>query len=163
MFQQQLGGAELPAPLRDKLQDQTLENLIQNALLAQRTEKLGYRASSADLREAIQGVPGFQIARPVFPGGSEGRSGAGRDLARELRESELRTDVRRVQLEGGIRASNFLTPSELKRLTSLEDQQREVRYFVLPADKFAAGIKVDDAAVAAYYKAHQSQYMTARV
>ena len=160
MFQQQLGGAELPAPLRDKLQDQTLENLIQNALLAQRTEKLGYRASSADLREAIQGVPGFQIAGQYSPEAAKAAL-AQAGISLETFENELRTDVRRVQLEGGIRASNFLTPSELKRLTSLEDQQREVRYFVLPADKFAAGIKVDDAAVAAYYKAHQSQYMTA--
>ena len=160
MFQQQLGGAELPAPLRDKLQDQTLENLIQNALLAQRTEKLGYRASSADLREAIHGVPGFQIAGQYSPEAAKAAL-AQAGISLETFENELRTDVRRVQLEGGIRASNFLTPSELKRLTSLEDQQREVRYFVLPADKFAAGIKVDDAAVAAYYKAHQSQYMTA--
>jgi len=160
MFQQQLGGAELPAPLRDKLQDQTLENLIQNALLAQRTEKLGYRASSADLREAVQGVPGFQIAGQYSPEAAKAAL-AQAGISLETFENELRTDVRRVQLEGGIRASNFLTPSELKRLTSLEDQQREVRYFVLPADKFAAGIKVDDAAVAAYYKAHQSQYMTA--
>ncbi|MGB9330936.1 MAG: SurA N-terminal domain-containing protein, partial [Steroidobacteraceae bacterium] len=160
MFQQQLGGAELPAPLRDKLQDQTLENLIQNALLAQRTEKLGYRVSNADLREAIQGERAFQIAGQYSPEAAKAAL-AQAGISLETFENELRTDVRRVQLEGGIRASNFLTPSELKRLTTLEDQQREVRYFVLPADKFTVGIKLDDATVAAYYKAHQSQYMTA--
>jgi peptidyl-prolyl cis-trans isomerase D len=159
MFQQSLGGAELPAQLRDRLQDQTLERLIQSALLAQRTEKLGYRVSSADLREAILGVPAFQIGGQYSPEAAKAAL-AQAGISLDTFENELRTDVRRVQLEGGIRASNFLTPSELKRLTALEDQQRELRYFVLPADKFSAGIKVDDAAVAAYYKAHQSQYMT---
>jgi peptidyl-prolyl cis-trans isomerase D len=159
MWQQRLGGAELPAPLRDKLQDQTLENLIQSALLAQRTEQLGYRVSSADLHEAIQGEPAFQIGGQYSPEAAKAAlAQAGISLA--TFENELRMDVRRVQLEGGIRASNFLTPSELQRLTALEDQQREVRYFVLPADKFSAAIKVDEAAAAAYYKAHQSQYMT---
>jgi peptidyl-prolyl cis-trans isomerase D len=159
MWQQRLGGAELPAQLRDKLQDQTLEGLIQSALLAQRTEKLGYRVSSADLREAIQGEPAFQISGEYSPEAAKAAL-AQAGISLETFENELRTDVRRVQLEGGIRASNFLTPSELKRLTTLEDQQREVRYLVLPVDKFSAGIKVDEAAVAAYYKAHQSQYMT---
>ena len=68
--------------------------------------------------------------------------------------------MRRLHLEGGIRASNFLTAAELTRLSALEDQQREVRYFTLAAEQFAGSVKVDDAAVEAYYKAHQSQYMT---
>jgi peptidyl-prolyl cis-trans isomerase D len=72
----------------------------------------------------------------------------------------LGTDVQRMQLEGGIRASGFLTAAELKRLADLEDQEREVRYFVLPADQFKSAAKTDDAAVQAYYQAHQSQYLT---
>ena len=64
-----------------------------------------------------------------------------------------------MQLEGGIRASNFLTPAEAKRLSALEDQEREVRFFLLPAERYSGVAKVDDAAVEAYYKAHQAQYM----
>lgn len=159
MWQQRLGGAELPAQLRDKLQDQTLENLIQDALMAQRTESLGYRASPAQLHEAIQSLPAFQVAGKYNAEAARAallQSGISLDAF----ENQIRTEVRRVQLEGGIRSSNFLTPAELARLTSLEDQQREVRYLVLNADRFATGAKVDEAAVEAYYKAHQPQYMT---
>ncbi|HKD53459.1 MAG TPA: peptidyl-prolyl cis-trans isomerase, partial [Steroidobacteraceae bacterium] len=42
----------------------------------------------------------------------------------------------------------------------LENEEREVRYLVLAADQFKPAAKVNDAAVAAYYKAHQSDYMT---
>src|SRR5580658_2708516 len=61
MWQQRLGGAALPDQVRDQLQNQTLEGLIQNSLVAQRTQNLGYRVSPAELHEAIQSEPAFQI------------------------------------------------------------------------------------------------------
>jgi len=159
MWQQRLGGAEFPPQLREKLQDQTLEGLISGALIAQRTQDLGYRVSSAQLHEAIQQEPAFQIGGKYSPEAAKAAL-AQAGLSLDTFESQLRTDSRRLQLEGGIRASNFLTPAELKRMNALEDQQREVRYFVLPADKYAAAVKVDDAAIGAYYKGHQAQFMT---
>src|SRR5215471_13851342 len=44
-WQQRLGGQDIPAPLRGRLQDQVLEGLISRALLDQRTRELGYRVS----------------------------------------------------------------------------------------------------------------------
>ena len=64
-------------------------------------------------------------------------------------KEQLRTDLQQLQLEGGIRVSDFLTPAELTRLTELEDQQREVRYLILPADRFHSSKTADDAAVQA--------------
>ena len=60
----------------------------------------------------------------------------------------MQADVQATQLEGGIRGSEFVTPLEQKRIAELENQEREVRYFVLPLDKFKPD-KVDDAAVQA--------------
>jgi peptidyl-prolyl cis-trans isomerase D len=153
-WQQRLGGAELPAQLRDKLQEQSLEGLIQNALLDQRTQALGYRVGPEQLREAIQEEPAFQVGGQYSPEAAKAilqQEG----IPLETFENQLRRDVRRVQLEGGIRASNFLTPAEAKRLSALEDQEREVRFFVLPPERYSGVAKVDDAAVEAYYKAHQ--------
>ena len=158
-WQQRLGGAELPAQLRDKLQDQSLESLIENVLLDQRTQSLGYRVSPEQLREAIQGEPAFQVAGQYSPEAAKAIL-AQEGIPLETFENQLRRDARRMQLEGGIRASNFLTPAEAKRLAALEDQEREVRFFVLPAERYSAAAKVDDAAVEAYYKTHQAQYMT---
>jgi peptidyl-prolyl cis-trans isomerase D len=158
-WQQRLGGTEIPAQLRATLQNQVLESLIRSALLTERTQKLGYRVSHAALTEAVQEEPAFQINGQYSPEAARAAL-AQAGISLEAYESELRTEVQRMQLEGGIRASDFLTTTELARLTDLENQEREVRYLVLAPDLFKAAVKVDDAAIAAYYKSHLSQYMT---
>ena len=157
-WQQRLGGAELPAKLRTRLQDEVLENMIRTTLLTERTQDLGYRVSRQQLHEAIQSEPAFQIGGQYSPEAARSAL-AQAGIPLEKFEQELRGDVQRAQLEGGIRASDFVTPQELKRLGELENQEREVRYFLLPVEQFKPA-SIDDAAVQAYYKEHQAQYMT---
>jgi peptidyl-prolyl cis-trans isomerase D len=73
---------------------------------------------------------------------------------------QLRRGLERQQIEQAIVVSNFLTPTEVKRIQSLEGEQREVRFLALQPEKFAAKAVTDDAAVEAYYKANQAKYMT---
>jgi len=156
-WQQRLGGAELPAELRTRLQDQVLEGMIRAALLDGHTHDLGYRIGHGEVLAAIKSEPAFQIEGKYSAAAAEdalARSG----LTIGTFQDELSRDLRRGQLEDGIRGSDFLTPTELARVRELEDQEREVRYLVLPADKFP-GAPADDAAVQAYYQAHQAQYM----
>jgi peptidyl-prolyl cis-trans isomerase D len=159
MWQQRLGGAEIPPELRTQLQNQVLESLIRSALLTQRTHDLGYRVSHAALAEAVQNEPAFQVNGQYSPEAARAAL-AQAGISLDAYETQLHSEVQRLQLEGGIRASDFVTAPELKRLTDLEDQEREVRYLVLPPDQFKSAVKIDDAAVQAYYKAHAAQYMT---
>jgi peptidyl-prolyl cis-trans isomerase D len=158
-WQQRLGGAEIPAELRTQLQNQVLESLIRSALLTQRTHDLGYRVGHAQLTEAVQSEPAFQVNGEYSPEAARAAL-AQAGISLDAYEQQLRTEVQQLQLEAGIRASDFLTAVELKRLADLENQEREVRYLVLPPDQFKAAVKIDDAAVEAYYKAHAAQYMT---
>jgi peptidyl-prolyl cis-trans isomerase D len=157
-WQQRLGGAELPAELRTRLQDQVLEGMIRNTLLAERTHDLGYRVSHDDIVAAVHSTRAFQIEGQYSPEAArDALARAG--ITPEAFESELRDDLRRTQLESAIRGSDFVTPAEFQRVRELEDQEREVRWLALPADKFPTPA-VDDAAVQAYYAAHQAQYLT---
>ncbi len=158
MWQQRLGGSELPPQLRARLQDQVLESLIRRALLTERSHDLGYRVSNQALLEAVQGEPAFQVDGKYDPQAARAAL-AQAGVTLDTYEQQLRTDLQQLQLEGGIRVSDFLTPAELTRLSDLEDQQREVRYLILPADRFRPSAAIDDAAVQAYYKEHQAQYM----
>jgi peptidyl-prolyl cis-trans isomerase D len=158
-WQQRLGGAELPPPLRTQLQEQTLEGLVRNTLLRQRTHELGYRVSHDDLVEAIQSEPAFQVGGQYSAEEAKARLAAA-GIPLETFQDNLREQLQRTQLEGGIRVSDFLTPVELTRLTDLQDQEREVRFFILPTERFKSATPVDEAAVQAYYKAHQAQFMT---
>jgi peptidyl-prolyl cis-trans isomerase D len=157
-WQQRLGGAELPVQLRDQLQDEVLEGLIRSALVAQRTQDLGYRVSHDQLLNAIHSEPAFQLGGQYSPDAAKAAL-AQAGISLDEFQGELRSDLRRSQLENGIRVTEFLTPTELKRLKNLEDEEREVRYLILPDDKFPAA-PPDDAAIAAYYQAHQAQYLT---
>src|SRR5215475_12714328 len=158
MWQQRLGGSELPAPLRTRLQDQVLESLIRRELLTKRSHDLGYRVSDAALREAVQSEPAFQVDGVYSPDAAKAAL-AQAGISVDTYKDQLRTELQQLQLEGGIRASYFLTPAELTRLTDLEDQQREVRFITVPADRFHSATAVTDAAVQAYYKEHLAQFM----
>ena len=156
-MQQRFGGAELPEGLRTHFQDQVLEGLIRDALMTDRTHSLGYRATDAAVQDAISKEPAFQV-EGVFSAPAAKALLAQNGLSVEAYANDVRSSLQRQQLEGGIRASDFITPAELARAQALENEQREVRYVQLPADKFP-GPAIDDAAVQAYYKAHQAGYM----
>lgn len=157
-LQQSFGAQDIPAALRERFQDQVLEGLIRDALMTQRTHDLGYRVTDADLQEAIRNESAFQIEGKYSPDVAKAAL-AQAGLSVERFESELRSQLQRAQLENGIRVSDFLTPREIAQARTLQAEQREVRYAVLPVDKFS-GTAVDDAAVQAYYKSHQIQFMT---
>jgi peptidyl-prolyl cis-trans isomerase D len=157
-WQQRFGG-DIPAQEKSILQDQMLESMVRDLLVTQRAHNLGYRVSDDDLIKAIQAVPRFQIAGQYSPDAAKlVLSQMGVSLPEF--ETEMRSSLQREQLEGAIGESDFATPREVDRMRSLQDQQREVRYALLPADKFGADAKIDDAAVQAYYKAHAKDFMT---
>jgi peptidyl-prolyl cis-trans isomerase D len=157
-WQQRFGG-DIPAQEKSILQDQMLESMVRDLLMTQRAHDLGYRVSNNDLIRAIQEVPRFQIAGQYSPEAAKlVLSQMGISLPEF--ETEMRSSLQREQLENAIGESDFATAREVDRMRSLQDQQREVRYALLPADKFGADAKIDDAAVQAYYKAHEKDFMT---
>jgi peptidyl-prolyl cis-trans isomerase D len=157
-LQQSFGGQDIPASLRDRFQDQVLEGLIRDALMTERTHDLGYRVTDTDVQDAIRNEPAFQIEGQYSAEAAKAAL-AQAGLSVEQFEGELRSSLQRSQLENGIRVSEFTTPSELARAQSLQNEQREVRYAILPLDKFP-GPPVDDKSIEAYYKAHQAEFMT---
>jgi peptidyl-prolyl cis-trans isomerase D len=155
-LQQQFGG-NIPPPVQKTYQDQVLEGLISDALMSQRTDKLGYRVSQSELVAAIRNEPAFQISGQYSS-----------DVAREVLEEnhltldqyydQKRADLRRLQLLDGIVSSDFVTPTEGARAQALQDEEREIQYAILPAAGYKSDAPIDQAAIDAYYKAHQADY-----
>jgi peptidyl-prolyl cis-trans isomerase D len=157
-YQQRLGG-EIPPAQKAFLQDRILEELIRRALLTERSTDLGYRVGAQNVHEAIVNEPAFQIEGKYSPEVARERL-AQNGITPAAFEADLRAALQRDQLQRGIALSDFQTPAEVQRARALQNEQREVRYALLPPDKYSAEVQVDDAAVQAYYKAHQGQYMT---
>jgi len=158
-YQQQLG-AEIPAPQKLALQDRLLESMIREALLTERAQDLGYRVSQREILDTIHSEPGFQIEGVYNAAVAKDRL-AQAGLSVDAFKDELRGSLERSQIQNGIAVSDFVTPVEMQRTQALQNEEREVRYAQISADKYAADVQVDDAAVQAYYKSREAQYMTA--
>jgi peptidyl-prolyl cis-trans isomerase D len=155
---QALNGAELTDAQRTQLQKQLVDEYVRSTLISQRAHDEGYRASDAEVAEAYQSEPAFQVEGKFDPRAARTMlQQAG--MSPEMYEAQKRQDLETSQLTSGIQISDFLTPTEAKRIYALENEQRQVRYALLPLDRYAPA-KVDDAAVQAWYKSHPSDYLT---
>ena len=155
---QALNGGELSEAQRSQMQTQLVDAYVRSTLMSQRARSAGYRASDPDVIQAYESEPAFQI---------DGRfdERAARTMLQqagmtpELYEAQKRQELETSQLTGGIQLSDFLTPTEAKRIYALENEQRQVRYALLGVDRYAPS-KVDDATVQAWYQSHQNDYLT---
>jgi peptidyl-prolyl cis-trans isomerase D len=155
----QFGGTDIPAELKTRMQDQMLEAMIADALLHSHAEKLGYRMSPDAVHNEVRQLPAFQVEGKYSPEAARyALQNAG--LTEEQFEVSLRRELVRRQIEQAIAVSNFLTPTEVKRIEALEGEQREVRFLSLSPEKYAAKAVTDDAAVEAYYKKNEAKFMT---
>ncbi len=144
--------------MQKSVQDQVLESLIRDALLSERTEKLGYRVSEPELIAAIRSLPAFQVGGKYSPQVAK-EVLAENQLSVHTFEDEIRTELRRRQLLAGIVSSDFVTPTEAVRADALRNEEREIQYATLPANRYQSDTPIDPAAIEAYYKAHQAQYL----
>ncbi len=156
---QQRFGVEIPEKERTTLQDALLEQFVRETLIQERTKSLGYRVGSARVEEYIRNEPAFQL---------DGKYNEQLALARlaqigvsaDAFRAEIRGNLQNAELQRALQVSDFRTPLEVERAFRIEDEQREVRYALLPPEKFAAAVVVDDAAVQAYYDKNQARYQT---
>ena len=156
---QQIMRTELPPDLVKAQQSELLDERIRVVLLTQRARELGYRASDAEVAETILGFTELQVD------GQFSRDRYTTILRQQGRteaqfESELRTNLALNQLQTGIAASSFVTPKELARRRSLEGEQREMEYVVIPASAFAGSVSVSDADIQSWYDMNPADYTT---
>jgi peptidyl-prolyl cis-trans isomerase D len=157
-WQQRYGG-EIPVGERALLQNQLLESVVRNTLLTDRANDLGYRVTQEQLANAVRSEPAFQLDGKYNAEVAKSRL-AQAGLTADQFANDLKEELERRQLQDGVQLSQFITPAEVARLHALNDQERQIRYLLVPLDKYAASVPVTDAAIQAYYAAHKAQFMT---
>ena len=150
---------EIPPEQRKVMQQQLLDEQIDATLLHQRAFRSGMRASVEQVQEAYRSDPNFQVNGKFDKAAAQGIL-AQNGIAPAAYEESLRRDLRTTQLIRGIEASNFVTNFEVARYFALENEQRELRYAVLPASRYEAAAKVDEATLAAWHQAHADEYQS---
>jgi peptidyl-prolyl cis-trans isomerase D len=164
-YQQQLAQAErqsngsLSDAQRNDIKMRVLDDYVNSEALVTRADKLGYRVTDQQLLQAMAQIPIFQVdgkfdyAHAVAVLRAQGRS------IPEI-EALFKRDVKLRQLDSALTLSSFATAAEIKQISALTKQQRELAWLTLPAEKYASQAVPDDAALKTYYDAHKSDYMT---
>lgn len=133
--------------------------MVQRLALLNNAKALGFQLSDAQLADALVKMPAFQ---------KEGSFSKDQYLQvlsnaaytdKEFRQ-ELSNDLLIAQLEQGLSQSNFSLASELSRLVSLIDQKRDVGYFILPASKLRAQIKIEPNQIQEYYEKNKANFIS---
>ena len=144
---------------RNQLKRRVLDDYVNSEAVLTRADDLGYRVSDDQLMKEMAKVPLFQVdgkfdrQHAVAVLRAQGRAPA------EI-ENLFRRDVKLRQLDTALSMSSFVTPTELKQMRELTDQQRELSWFTVSAAKYTAEATADDAALKAYYDLHKAQFMT---
>lgn len=141
----------------NKLKQNVLDTLIQNALLGDETESAGYRISDAKLAERIQAVPQFQEAGRFSSTLYERLlSSQGRNPAEF--EAQMRQEESINQYQGSAVYSSFLPAQDKKRYAALKQQKRNFDYILLESD--ASSVSVSDDEIKSYYESNQEAFKT---
>jgi len=150
-------GGQLSDLQRSLYQQQLLDSAVRGVAITQYARKLGYAVTDAQLSKAFQSEQSFQVDGKFNLQAAEARlAAAGVSEQQYLRD--LRNDQLTNQLLGTVGISDFFTSAEGKRILSLLDEERELRFVMLQPQDFASKDPVTPAAIEAYYKAHMEDF-----
>jgi len=154
-----MGEAGVPDELQQSVRQRVLDMAVRTELLRQRTEKLHFQASDAEVLQAIQEIPAFQVqgkfSRDAYLAALQSIG-----MAPDRFEAEQRQYLLARQVDRGLYQSAFVLPSELSRAVALRDEMRTVGWVAIPASGFESTVLLDDAAIRKFHETNQSRYMS---
>lgn len=154
-------GEDIPASEidEDQLRNLALQSLVARRIYAQKAKEFSLYYSDSLLDQQIVDTPVFQVEGRFDPQQFRRMLG-GIGLTPMAYRDEIRVDRMVQQMETGMGLSQFITPDELRRINSLQGQQRDFAYLRVPAESFLDQLVVEDAAVQAYYDEHPEEFVT---
>jgi peptidyl-prolyl cis-trans isomerase D len=153
-------GTDIPDEQRVAMQKNIIDGLVLRRLIEKRLQDSHYRVSDAKVLAEFQNVPQFHGPDGKFDANTARMVLAQSNKSEGEYFAEKRSELLVNQLQQGIGGSYFLTHAEGKRLFDLENEEREVQYLQIAADKFAGVEPIDETAVKAYYDKNGDRFMT---
>lgn len=134
-------------------------NLVNQRLLAEEARRERLRVTDAQLAQVIAEIPAFQ---------EDGKFSHERykvmlqsqNMTPAVFEERLRRDLSQAPLQEPLAQGAIVAQASAARYLSLLEQKREVAQAVVAAEPFAREIKVDDAAVKAFYDQNPDAVMS---
>ena len=149
---------ELPAEYLASIRQGVLESLIRDRLIEMHVADSGYRVDNKMVTQLIQEAPQFQengvFKKELYYAWLDQRAQDARVF-----EAQQRQSIRISQLQRGIGATAFVTPSEYRRYLNLMGEQRQVSIATFDVAALANTVVVNDEDVAAYYDARPNGFI----
>ena len=162
-MQQQLGEqfSELAANegYMKTLRQQTLNRLIDEALLDQYAHELKLGISDEQVKQAIFSTPAFQVDGKFDNSRYNAIIGQMRMTPDQYAQA-LRNQLTTQQLISAVAGTEFMLKGETDELAALVSQQRVVREATIDVNAMAAKQQVTDQDITAYYDQHKNSFMT---
>ncbi len=135
-----------------------LENLIAQKALAKDVRDKHLTVSDDTIRQTIVGIPGLVDPDGKFNKERYQQLLAAQGMTPDKFEASLRHDLAMQQANAAIQGSAFAPASVALRISSLNQQKREVQELALNAADFRSQVQVTDAMVQDYYDKHAAQF-----
>jgi peptidyl-prolyl cis-trans isomerase D len=136
-----------------------VDQLVSQRLLQRLAQEQRFRVTDADLARAISEIEAFRVDGKFSPERYR-QLLAAQNMTPAMFEQRLRQELVLAPLSEPLASGNIVAKSSAERFVALLEQQREVAAATVDAEPFAKDVKVDDAAVKAFYDQNQAAFRT---
>jgi peptidyl-prolyl cis-trans isomerase D len=155
-LQQELGEKYTPE-LNRAVKLTTIQSIVNRSVLKQLASQSGYVTTPRELRAFIQSNNEFKVdGKFSFDKYKQLLRLSG--LSDVEYESLQLEELTQNQIQNNFLDSAFITPSALKRIQQLNDQQREFSYMMLSVDDYLHQAKVDTESIKGFYQTQKQAF-----
>ncbi|MGX4643040.1 SurA N-terminal domain-containing protein [Massilia sp. SYSU DXS3249] len=130
---------------------EVLENLVAERAVNAEIARSKLTVSDQSIYKAINAIEAFKKPDGSFDMDAYRAALSAQGLTPEGFDARMRRDMAIQQLAGSVGATAFVPRSVAERISSINDQQREVQELVFPVANYLPQVKVTDEMVKAFY------------
>ncbi len=161
-------GMELTPAMRTRIENEVFDELVNNVLREQEMDRLGVSVSDAEVDQLFRGANPDPFVVQLF---GDGRGGVDRAALEEFiaapenqpmvlqLEDAVRRNRRQAKLDALVTAAARVSEAEVEAEYVRRNRRATIEYVALRyADAPASAVRIDDAALRAYYNEHRDEF-----
>lgn len=135
-----------------------LDNLVAERALDAEIARNHLTVNDATLAQAIANIDVFKKADGSFDMEQYKTVLASQGMSPSMFDARMRRDMAMQQLNASVQSSAFVPRTVSKRLSDINDQEREVQELMFTLGQFIPQVKVTDEMVKSYYDKHAAMF-----
>jgi peptidyl-prolyl cis-trans isomerase D len=153
-----LGESYRPELIDDKrMRQEVLKQMVSEDVILQASHDLGLRVGDQLIRQAIMEIDAFQ-KDGRFDQATFERYARMQGLTSGGFEQRIRQAIMSEQLSQAVRTSAFVTDREIQEVLRLQNQTRDLGYFIVNPDDFQSSETIPEEEIKTYYAQHQEEF-----